>query len=169
MHYLSKLLVLYHYAFHWAFQVSFLQQGISALAQHILHSPLPPFLLIFYLFSLSSSLSLSLLPLLSMCRQGSMLYVCVCVCVCACAGWMGMLHAGAESCKVTEGMERDTEPWRQWRCSALFLSTFSSSHPSISVSSLSLFLFIDWGGPPALVAAPLSQLQQHHQVRACTA
>lgn len=57
----------------WAFQVSLLQQGISALAQHSRRSPsLPPFLLML-------SLSLSLSPLLSMCRQGSVLYVCVCM------------------------------------------------------------------------------------------
>lgn len=82
MHYLSKLLVLYHYAFHWAFQVSFLQQGISALAQHILHSPLPPFLLIFYLFSLSSSLSLSVAPPLHVQTRQHAICVCVCMCVC---------------------------------------------------------------------------------------
>lgn len=48
------------------------------------------------------------------------------------------------------------------------LLLFTSLHLSLSSLSLSffLFLFVDRGGPPALPAAPLSQLQQHHQVRA---
>lgn len=93
-----------------------------------------------------------------MCRQGSMLYMCVG----ACAEWMGMLNARAHSYKVTEGMEREAE---LWRCSTLILSIFSSLHPPITLSSLSVFLSVDWGGPSALFAASLSQLQQHHQVR----
>lgn len=53
---------------------------------------------------------------------------------------------------------------------AFFFSSSCSSHPSVSHSSLSspllLFLLPDRGGPPASLAAPLPQRQQHRQVRA---
>ena len=62
------------YVFQWTFWVSLLQQGISALAQHTLCSPSPsPFP------PHAFSLWLSLLPLLSMCRQANVLCVCVCM------------------------------------------------------------------------------------------
>lgn len=118
---------------------------ISAL--HSAASPLPP------------PHANSAAPPLSMCRKSSL------QCVCVRAAWMMMLYAWAESCKVTERMEKGTELWPQWRCSALFLRGIS--HPSISLSSLSLsfFPFLVRGGLPVQLAASLPQLQQHQQVR----